>query len=308
MVSNSNLEDSMTTQSNIENYCLSPGLFRLDGGAMFGIIPRPLWQKKTTPDEFNRIRLDLRLWLIKSETKVILTDTGIGDYHGDKFDEQFDVIQEAKPIHQMLASIGLKPSDITDLVISHLHFDHIGGICEKDDNDQLINIFENATIHLHQSHYEYALNPTMRDQGSFHVNYFNPIIKDAIEKDMVHFVTEDQGVLLDIDKDNALFYKVSHGHTPHLMHTYTDKYIYLADLIPTSHHVHIPWVMGYDISPGVTTQYKSEFLKFIMDNDLTVIFEHDPIYWGAKITQNEKGKYICSELFKKSELDNGLLV
>ncbi|MAE59638.1 MAG: hypothetical protein CME69_12310 [Halobacteriovorax sp.] len=298
----------MTTQSNIENYCLTPGMFRLDGGAMYGIIPRPLWQKKSPPDDLNRINLDLRLWLIKSSTKVILTDTGIGDYHGQKFDEQFDVRQSQNPIEQMLSNIGLKTSDVTDLVISHLHFDHVGGICAKE-GENLVNVFKNATIHLHQSHYEYSLNPTLRDSGSFHSKIFNPIIKEAINNERVNFLTEDQGVVLEIDKDHHLFYKVSHGHTPYLMHTYTDKYIYLADLIPTSNHIHIPWVMGYDISPGLTTEYKIEFLDFIIENDLTVIFEHDPVYWGAKIKKDERGKYIAKELYEKSDLEKnkGLL-
>ena len=297
----------MTTQSSIENYCLSPGMFRLDGGAMYGIIPKPLWEKKSPPDSLNRIDLDLRLWLIKSQDKVILTDTGIGDYHGEKFDKQFDVRQSGTPLEKMLHTIGLKLEDVTDLVISHLHFDHIGGLCQRDEKGEFISLFKHATIHLHQSHYEYALNPTLRDSGSFHVNYFNPLIKDAIERNKVNFLTEDEGVILEISKNNHLFYKVSHGHTPYLMHTYTDKFIYLADLIPTSNHVHIPWVMGYDISPGLTTEYKIEFLKFIVDNDLTVIFEHDPIYWGAKIALNEKGKYICRELYKKEDLGNGLI-
>ena len=172
----------MTTKSTIENFCLSPGMFRLDGGAMYGIIPRPLWQKKSPPDDLNRIDLDLRLWLIKSADKIILTDTGIGDYHGQRFDEQFDVRQESHPIEKMLEDLGVKPSDVTDLVLSHLHFDHVGGICAKD-GESFKNIFTNATIHLHQSHYEYSLSPTLRDSGSFHTKYFNPVIKEAIEND-----------------------------------------------------------------------------------------------------------------------------
>ena len=102
----------------------------------------------------------------------------------------------------------------------------------------------------------------------------------------------ESGSLLSLG-DSGLKFKCSFGHTPFLMHPYSDKFIYLADLIPTSNHVHIPWVMGYDIEPGVTTKYKREFLDFVIENNLKVIFEHDPKYWGSHIERNEKGKYIC---------------
>ncbi|MDO9184346.1 MAG: MBL fold metallo-hydrolase, partial [Bacteriovorax sp.] len=109
-------------------FCLEPARFKLDGGAMFGIIPKPLWSKVHPSDESNRIELALRLVVIKSGTKNILIDTGIGDYHGEKFDQRFGIVGGLSPLEKALAEINLLPSDITDLVISHLHFDHVGGI------------------------------------------------------------------------------------------------------------------------------------------------------------------------------------
>ena len=116
--------------SHVSNAILEPGYFKLDGGSMFGIIPKPLWNKVAPSDELNRIDLALRLWLIKTKDRVIVVDTGIGDYHGDKFDQRFDVRNQQSPLTEVLKLQNLKPSDVTDLVISHLHFDHVGGLEE----------------------------------------------------------------------------------------------------------------------------------------------------------------------------------
>lgn len=279
----------------MENILISPGKFRLDGGAMFGIIPKPLWNKVHPADEYNRIDLDLRLWIIKDQDRIIITDTGIGDYHGEKFDQQFDVRQAQSPLVKALADKGIDCAKVTDLVISHLHFDHVGGMVYKDENGEFAPIFPNATIHLHKDHWGYSLNPTLRDGGSFHTQYFKETIEKFDKAGKVHWLSGKEGTILKLSHD-TLDFKCSYGHTPHLVHPYTSEYIYLADLIPTSNHVHVPWVMGYDIAPGQTTVDKMEFLKMIIEKDLTVIFEHDPKYQTAKITQNERGRYICKDL------------
>ncbi len=285
----------MSTQSNIKNYCLSPGMFRLDGGAMFGIIPKPLWEKKAIPDEYNRIDLDLRLWLIRDGDRNILVDTGIGDYHGQKFDQQFDVRQKKSPLRRLLGELDLTLADITDLIISHLHFDHIGGLTEQVDGKNQC-LFPNATIHLHRDHFNYSLNPTKRDSGSFHSHIYKDVILELDKLNRVNWLSGKKGVI--IDKPSIRFI-TSDGHTPHLVHPYTDQLLYLADLIPTSHHIHIPWVMGYDIAPGVTVDDKERFLDFIIENDLKVIFEHDPQYWGATLMKDDKSRIKAKELFKK---------
>jgi len=276
-------------------FSVEPARFKLDGGAMFGIIPKPLWHKVHPADELNRIELALRLVLIQTDKKNILIDTGIGDYHGVKFDERFGVTDSASPLEKALASINLKPDDITDLIISHLHFDHVGGI-GKLINDKMEPVLKKATIHLHKNHYEYSHKPTERDSGSFHVADFEPMIQWYVEHKQIHWLEGMEGEILP-----GIHFKCSMGHTPYLLHAYDDHFIYMADLIPTSNHVSIPWVMGYDIAPGVTTEDKKHFLDFIMKKNLTMIFEHDPVYFGAKAAKNDKGDFVCGEKFKRTE-------
>ncbi|MGZ3789789.1 MAG: MBL fold metallo-hydrolase [Bacteriovorax sp.] len=272
-------------------YSIEPARFKLDGGAMFGIIPKPLWAKVHPADELNRIDLALRLVLIQTGSKNILIDTGIGDYHGEKFDQRFSVVGSVSPLEKALASIGLDSSDITDLVISHLHFDHVGGI-GKMVNGKMEPILKKATVHLHKKHYDYSHAPTERDIGSFHVEFFEPVIKWYQEHGLVHWIDGMEGEIIP-----ELKFKCSMGHTPYLVHAYDDKFIYMADLVPTSNHVSIPWVMGYDISPGVTTVDKRHFFDFIMKENLTMIFEHDPLFYGSTVKKTEKGEYVCDRKF-----------
>jgi glyoxylase-like metal-dependent hydrolase (beta-lactamase superfamily II) len=278
----------------VTNYVLESGLFMLDGGAMFGIIPKPLWSRVHPADDNNRIDLSLRLWCIKTKDKLIVTDTGIGDYHDEKFNTMFNVRGDHSPIEKSLEAINFKADEVTDIIISHLHFDHVGGLGKKE-KGEFEAVFKKATLHLHKEHHHYALNPTERDGGSFHVANFSPLIEYYESNNQIKWHQGEQGTLLSLGK-SELKYKCSFGHTPFLMHPYSDQFIYLADLIPTSNHVHVPWVMGYDIEPGVTTKYKREFLDFVIEKDLKIIFEHDPKFWGSKVEKNERGKYICKEV------------
>lgn len=263
---------------------------------MFGIIPKPLWSKAIPADDLNRIELSLRVMYIEMGERKILIDTGIGDYHGDKFDDRFGVKGEKDPLTQSLKkSLNINPEDITDLIVSHLHFDHIGGLGH---NSPHSTIFPNATYHIHKKHYEYALHPTERDTGSFHSQYFRPLIEAADQAGRVHWVEGDEGVLIQESLDKISF-RCSWGHTPYLLHAYDEKFIYMADLVPTSHHIPVPWVMGYDISPGQTTKDKKDFYEFIAKENLTMIFEHDMNIWGAQLNAD----FSASKKFEVKAVD-----
>jgi len=284
-------------------YLLHPAVFKLDGGAMFGIIPKPLWSRAIEPDDQNRIELSLRVMFIQTKNRNIIIDTGIGDYHGDKFDQRFGIIGETNPLVNLLKKeINISPEDITDLIISHLHFDHVGGLGESKANRF---IFPNAKIHLHKKHFEYSLNPTPRDTGSFHTQYFKPLIEEKMKSGEVNWLEGETGTILEDDGDK-IFFKCSHGHTPFLIHAYDDQFMYMADLVPTAHHIPVPWVMGYDIAPGQTTLDKMRFYEFISKNQLTMIFEHDMKNWGAKIDLNSNGDInttnLCSVADPSSKL------
>lgn len=246
-------------------HIVKPSNFKLDGGAMFGIIPKPLWNKVHPADSENRIDLAMRLMLIQTNNRAVLIDTGIGDYHDQKFNDRFQISNTTKPL---LSAIQQLQIEITDIVISHLHFDHVGGLGDSNN----FPLFPNATLHLHRSHFEYAKNPTQRDQGSFQSEYFLSVINNTKK---IHWVDGKEGIII---PEINLKFKTSMGHTPYLMHPYDEYFIYMADLVPTINHIKIPWVMGYDISPGETTKDKAALYPFIFEKKLRMIFEHDPLY------------------------------
>lgn len=272
---------------------LHPATFKLDGGAMFGIIPKPLWEKKIKADEFNRIPMSLRVVLLETTNKKILIDTGIGDYHGEKFDQQFAVSGPSSPLESALKSAGVKAEEITDIILTHLHFDHVGGL-GKEQNGKQERIFPQAKIHVHGKHFEYAKNPTKRDQGSFQSHYFLPLLEEYEKEGKINFLDGANGQVLE-DAGETIEFLTSFGHTPHMIHPIFAGHIYMADLVPMSHHINIPWVMGYDMEPGTTTLYKEKFYQKILEENLTMIFEHDIDTWGSKLSKDEKGRYCVSE-------------
>jgi glyoxylase-like metal-dependent hydrolase (beta-lactamase superfamily II) len=256
----------------IAGYNLYPILtsqFKLDGGAMFGIIPKTLWERKMPSDELNRIQMVTRSLLLVSDKKRILIDTGNGDKWQEKFKKIYEIDTKSVSLDSSLAEAGFTPEDITDVFCTHLHFDHIGGNT-KIENGKIVPSFPNAKYWMSQVNWNVANSPSEKDQGSFMQDDWAVLA----ENDMINFVSGIEQFLPNID------IIISNGHTPGMMlpiiSDTNNTLVYGADLIPTSAHIPLPWVMAYDVQPTVTIEEKKQFYNDAVDNNWMLFFEHDP--------------------------------
>lgn len=269
---------------------IKTGTFALDGGAMFGIIPKPLWEKTNPADDKNRIQLGARCLLLKSDSKKILIETGIGTGWDDKFKKIYDLDQSENDLYQSLKKKGIVPSDITDVILTHLHFDHVGGAVLQE-NSKFIPAFPNAKYHVQKEHFEYSLNSSDKDRGSFIKDRFLPLM--------------EEGVLntIDIDQfdDEISFIKV-YGHTIAQqlvkMSDGNQTYLYVADLVPFYSQIPIVYLMGYDIQPLKTIEEKKKYLSLAVEEDWKLIFGHDPNIAMATVQKTDKG-FTHKELFNE---------
>lgn len=265
------------------------GTFALDGGAMFGIIPKPLWDKTNPADDKNRIKLGARCLLLQSDSKKILIETGIGTGWDDKFKKIYDVDQSENDLYQSLGKKGIVPSDITDVILTHLHFDHVGGAIVIE-SDKSVPAFPNAKYHVQKEHYEYALNSSDKDKGSFITNRFVPLAEEGV----LNFTNVDQF------DDEISFIKV-YGHTIAQqlikLSDGNETYFYVADLVPFYSQIPIVYLMGYDIQPLKTIEEKKIYLSMAVDEDWKLIFGHDPNIAMATVQKTDKG-FTHKELFK----------
>jgi len=257
---------------NIAGYRLYPILtsqFRLDGGAMFGIIPKTLWEKKMPSDELNRIQMVTRSLLLVSNDKRILIDTGNGDKWQEKFNKIYEIDTKSVSLDSSLAEVGFTAKDITDVICTHLHFDHIGGNT-KIENGKIVPSFTNAKYWMSKSNWEAANSPSEKDLGSFMQDDWAVLV----ENDMINFVKENMQFLPNID------FIISNGHTPGMIlpviSDNSNVLVYGADLIPTSAHIPLPWVMAYDVQPTVTIKEKKQLYIDAVDKNWMLFFEHDP--------------------------------
>lgn len=275
-------------------HSVQTGLFKLDGGAMFGVVPKGLWTKTNPSDELNRIDMCTRALLLDKGDKKILIDTGIGYKLSDKLNKIYDVDYSKYTLENSLKELNLTRDDISDVILTHLHFDHAGGNTVFNENGEVVPAFPNATYHVQKKHYEWALNPTERDKASFFPENYK--------------VLEDKGVLRLIEGEHKFDDVISllpvSGHTPNMqLVKFSDgerSLIYLADLIPTAGHIPVPYVMGYDLFPLTTLEEKKKLLHDVVSNDMMISFEHDPHHEAGKIELTEKG-YSLKDQFKINE-------
>jgi len=263
-----------------EIYSLSDGFFRLDGGAMFGIIPRPLWEKENPPDEKNRILLGLRPLLIKTDKENILIDTGIGDKEDTKFRFIYG-INKRLTLLGSLSSLGLQPEDIDIVINTHLHFDHAGGNTGKSSGGKLSPTFPRARYVVQKGELEDALHPNERTRASYLPWNFEPLMETRQLKTIEGEVDVAPGV-------RAM---VTGGHTRcHQLvriESEGEVAIFLGDFIPTLSHLKSPFIMGYDLYPLETLENKKRFLPQACRQEWLLVFEHDPLVPWGYLTENE---------------------
>ncbi len=262
--------------------------FGLDGGAMFGIIPRPLWERTNPADEQNRIDMACRCLLVEYADRTVLVDTGIGSKWSDKERGIYKIHDQDLSLTDALAARDLAPDDIDEVVLTHLHFDHAGGVSEFGADQTTVRAtFPNARHWVQRRNWSWANSPSARDGGSYRKVDFRFFEADdeAPELTLVDGIAE---ILPGIEVLPV------HGHTfgMQLVKITTDRhtFVYLADLIPTTSHMRDPYVMGYDLQPLVTVEEKREILYEASRHDWILLFEHDPKTGMARVEIDERGR------------------
>jgi glyoxylase-like metal-dependent hydrolase (beta-lactamase superfamily II) len=275
-------------------YAVQTGLFRLDGGAMFGVVPKPLWSRTNPPDDRNRIDMCMRSLLLVSDKKKILIDNGVGYKLSDKLNDIYGVDHSKFTLEGELEKLGYKTGDITDVIITHLHFDHAGGSTKINEDGKLELMFPYAVYYVQKKHWEWGQNPSERDKASFFPENFNPI------KEQGHLNILDG----DTKFDEHINLHVVNGHTPAMqLATVKDEsttLLYTADLFPTTTHISPPYIMGYDLFPLTTLDEKKKFLPLISKENWLLFFEHDAFTETCRIQQNEKGFTVIDKMELKN--------
>jgi glyoxylase-like metal-dependent hydrolase (beta-lactamase superfamily II) len=275
---------------------IDAGRFKLDGGAMFGVVPKVLWQKLNPPDENNLCTWALRCLLIDTGEKRILIDTGMGTKQDDRFMSHFHPHGDSDLLSG-LARVGQGPEGITDVFLTHLHFDHCGGALMRDDQGKIVPTFSNARYWTHKSHLDWALDPNPRERASFLKENIVPLI----EHDVVSYIDDENAA------DWMGFVDISfvYGHTEAMMIPKIrigDKtVVFCADLLPSSFHVRMPYVMGYDVRPLETLKEKKAFFEEAIENDYILFLEHDPVTECITLKKNEKGRFAVKEYLSLKE-------
>lgn len=268
-------------------YTIETGTFKLDGGAMFGVVPKQLWQKTNPADENNLCTWSMRCLLIEDQGKLMLVDTGIGDKQSEKFLSHYH-LADTKTLEQSLANHGFGLDQITDVFLTHLHFDHCGGAVKwNQDRSKLEPVFKNANYWSTENHWKWATEPNPREKASFLTENIIPIQESGQLKFVERRAEFTENVFPNFD---VLFVD---GHTesmmiPHIQ--YKGKtLVFMADLLPSVGHIPLPYVMGYDTRPLLTLTEKEKFLNLAAKNEWYLFLEHDSVNEICLVEQTEKG-------------------
>lgn len=262
---------SKTVVGNFELYTIETGDIKLDGGAMFGVVPKTLWSRGISADENNRISMTMRCLLIRSRVtdKVYLIDNGVGTKFNEKMMDIYQIDFSERELSRSLKEQGFSFSDITDIIFTHLHFDHCGGTTYYDVNGDIKFTFENAVYHVNERHWETATNPNEREKASFLPDNIQPIK----ESGKLNLIKDDHTF------ESGLSTIIVNGHTlgqqlPKIEGN-GKTIVFVADLLPTHVHLPLPWVMGYDMRPIETLKEKELFMKEAAEHNWYLYLEHD---------------------------------
>ena len=274
-------------------YSINAGNFKLDGGAMFGVVPKSIWNRSNPADDNNMCSWAMRCLLIETEGRLILIDNGMGDKQDPKFFGHY-YLHGNNTLEKSLAVHGFNSDEITDVFLTHLHFDHCGGSIKKE-GDTLVPAFKNAIFWSNQAHFDWATTPNDREKASFLKENILPIEASGqlslIDTPESHFTSSGllhkESFIKDID------IRFVHGHTEKMMlpqisykgHTI----VFMADLLPSVGHLPLPYVMSYDMFPLTTLHEKKSFLQEAYEKQYVLFFEHDAVHECVKLVQTEKG-------------------
>jgi glyoxylase-like metal-dependent hydrolase (beta-lactamase superfamily II) len=262
---------------------IETGIFHLDGGAMFGVIPKPLWTVAyNSGDQFNRIPLQTGLLLIRWDRKIVLVDTGNGTKLNPKVAERFGIDLTTSDVRFHLKKFNIQPEQVTDVILTHLHFDHSGGATIIE-NGKIIPTFPNAKYYVQKEQYNWAINPTEKDRASFFPENYVPLY--------------EMGLLELLDGNGDIFPGISavnvSGHTKSMqlikIYDNNQSAIFVADLCPTSAHIPLPYIMGYDNEPLQTLEEKKKLFPQLYEEKTIIVYEHDAFKQASNIISNGKG-------------------
>jgi len=281
-------------------YTINTGYFKLDGGAMFGVVPKSIWNEINPADENNMCSWALRCLLIEDGNRLILVDNGMGNKQAAKFFSYY-YLHGDDTLDKSLAKYGFHQDDITDVILTHLHFDHCGGSIEREE-EKLVPAFKNAVYWSNKKHWDWAVNPNEREKASFLKENILPIEESGQLKMVTgewsignkeNQIVNNRLQTISSEINSSLSFRIVNGHTEAMMLPQINykgrTIVFMADLLPSHGHLPIPYVMAYDMFPLTSLREKKSFLKEAIENDYILFFEHDPLYECCDLKNTERG-------------------
>jgi glyoxylase-like metal-dependent hydrolase (beta-lactamase superfamily II) len=265
-------------------HTLDGGLVRLDGGAMFGVVPKPMWERRIPPDDVNRIPLAMRCLLVETPDALVLIDNAVGNKENQKFLDIYGIENQGvrTRLEESLKTAGFSVDDVDIMIDTHLHFDHAGGNTVRDEDGQVSLTFQRAEYIVQRGEFEWAHKKNERTQASYFAHNFDPVQ----EAGRFRFVDGPADII------PGIRVVPTPGHTPHhqsvVITSEDETACFLADVVPTSAHLPLPWIMGYDVEPLVTLESKRSLLAQARTEKWLLVFEHDPVVAWGYLNEDEK--------------------